>query len=143
MSKIFDALKQAALARADHADSATVGRRAAERPERRRTARLNVQVPLFIYGHTPEGNPFYEDACTIEINAHGGLISMPNIVRPGQRLLVTKSGDEQTQTCVVLCVRARLGQSFDVAFEFPTPMLHFWGNWEAKAESLRLSRSPA
>jgi hypothetical protein len=75
--------------------------RAAKRPERRRTTRLNVQVPLFVYGYTPEGNPFYEDACTIAINTHGGLIFMPTIVRPGQRLLVTKEGDEQAKEGIV------------------------------------------
>lgn len=110
--------------------------RAAKRPERRRTARLNVQVPLFVYGYTPEGNPFYEDACTIAINTQGGLIFMPTIVRPGQRLLVTKEGNEQAKECIVLSVRARLSQGADVALEFPTPLPHFWGDWEGQKPGL-------
>jgi len=130
MSKVFEALKRAELARAEQQDATAVGTSMAERAERRRTARLNVQVPLFVYGYTPEGDPFYEDARTIAINAHGGLIFMPTIVRPGQRLLVTKEGDEQTQACVVLSVRARLTQGADVAFEFPTPLPQFWQKLE-------------
>lgn len=58
MSKIFEALKQAELARAEHQDATAAGTSTAERAERRRTARLNVQVPLFVYGYTPEGDPF-------------------------------------------------------------------------------------
>jgi hypothetical protein len=135
MSKIFEALKQAELARADDQNATalvtSVATRAVERPERRRTARLNVQVPLFVYGYTPEGDPFYEDAHTIAINTHGALIFMPIIVRPGQRLLVTKEGDEQAKECIVLSVRARLMQGADVALEFPTPIPDFRGNWES------------
>ena len=105
MSKIFEALKQAELARANDQNATavvtSVVTRAAKRPERRRTTRLNVQVPLFVYGYTPDGNPFFEDACTIAINTHGGLIFMPTIVRPGQRLLVTKEGDEQAKEGIV------------------------------------------
>ena len=134
-SDLFEALKQAELARADDQNATalvtSVATRAAERPERRRAARLNVQVPLFVYGYTPEGDPFYEDARTIAINTHGGLIFMPTIVRPGQRLLVTKEGDEQAKECIVLSVRARLAQGADVALEFPTPIPYFWGNWES------------
>lgn len=136
MSKIFEALKRAELTRADDPNATAAGTSAAERPERRRTARCNVQVPLFVYGHTPEGDPFYEDARTIAINAHGGLIFMPTIVRPGQRLLVTKEGDEQTKECVVLSVRARLAHGADVALEFPTPIPHFWGNCEDQKPGL-------
>jgi len=134
MSKIFEALKQAELTRADDQNATamvtSVVTRVPERPDRRRTARLNVQVPLFVYGYTPEGDPFYEDACTIAINAHGGLIFMQTIVRPGQRLLVMKEGDEQANECVVLSVRARLAQGADVALEFPTPIPYFWGTQE-------------
>jgi hypothetical protein len=130
MSKIFEALKQVELARAGQQEPTPAGKSTAERAERRRTARVNVQVPVFVYGYTPEGDPFYEDARTIAINAHGGLIFMPTIVRPGQRLLVTKEGDEQTQACVVLSVRARPTLGADVAFEFPTPLSQFWQNLE-------------
>jgi hypothetical protein len=128
MSKIFDALKRAESEHAKHKDTRAAGTGTATRSDRRRTARVKVQVPLFVYGHTPKGDPFYEEACTIAINAQGGLISMRNVVRPGQRLVVVNKADEQTQECVVLSVRARPGRRLDVAFEFPTSMPHFWRN---------------
>jgi hypothetical protein len=68
MSKIFDALKRAELAPED-----------SRQAERRRTCRRRVYVSLFVYGYTVD-NPFCEDACTVEINAHGGLISMQTAV---------------------------------------------------------------
>ena len=122
MSKIFDALKQAESNPAKYKDTTATG----ERPDRRRTSRTNLQVPLFVYGYTPTGEPFYEEACTIAINAQGGLISMRNVVPIGQRLAVMNKRDEYPQECVVLSVRARLEYGFDVAFEFPISMPQFW-----------------
>ena len=122
MSKIFDALKQAESSPAKYKATAAT----AERPDRRRTNRINLQVPLFVYGHTPTGEPFYEEACTIAINAQGGLISMRNVAPIGQRLAVMHKRDEYPQECLVLSVRARPAYGFDVAFEFPISMPQFW-----------------
>ncbi len=129
MSKIFDALKRAELARVDRKDSPMSGTDTSRQPERRRTCRIRVYAPLFVYGYAGD-NPFHEDACTVEINAHGGLISMQTAVRPGQKLLVMNKGSESTQQCVVLSVRVRRERAFDVGFEFPTPMPQFWQNLE-------------
>lgn len=136
MSRIFDALKWAELARVDRQDSPTSTTDSARQPERRRTCRIRVHFPLFIYGYTGD-NPFHEDACTVEINAHGGLISMQTAVRPGQKLLVMNKGDESVQQCVVLSIRVRQEHAFDVGFEFPTPTPLFWQNLES-GRSFRL-----
>jgi hypothetical protein len=56
-------------------------------PQRRRTDRIRVHAPLFVYGY-PGDNPFHEDTYTVEISAHGGLISMETAVRPGHVDLV-------------------------------------------------------
>ena len=105
------------MAPVDRKESATWGRDTSPLPERRRTRRICVYVPLFVYGYTGD-NPFHEDACTVEINAHGGLISMQTAVLPGQKLLVMNKTNESTQQCVILCVRARQERGFDVGFEF-------------------------
>jgi hypothetical protein len=65
------------------------------RPEMsKRLSTVDVIIPgynyaryLRSYGYTGE-TLFHEDACTVEVNAHGGLISMQTALRPGQKLLV-------------------------------------------------------
>jgi len=136
LSKIFEALKRAELARVDSKDSPASGTETSRQPERRRTSRIPVQVPLFVYGHTGD-NPFHEEACTVEINAHGGLISMQTAVRPGQKLLLMNKEDESSQQCIVLSVRVRQERAFDVSFEFPTAIPQFWQNSEIGRSFLR------
>jgi len=55
------------------------------RPERRRTPRRHIPIPLFVYGHTPEGHPFYEETFTSAVNVHGGSMRLEASVQLGQR----------------------------------------------------------
>jgi hypothetical protein len=98
--------------------------------ERRRTPRVDVHIPLFIYGRTPAGDPFHEETWTISINGGGGLISMSSRVKPGQRLAVTNQGNDQTEQCVVVSVMAGSTDSSKIALKFPTPMPQFWRQLE-------------
>ena len=98
------------------------------RPERRRTPRRHIPVPLFVYGHTPEGQPFYEEAFTSAVNVHGGSMRMEAGVQLGQRLLVTNQKNDCAQPCIIVFIGARLGTGIDVAFSFTAAMPHFWRN---------------
>jgi hypothetical protein len=125
MSKIFEAIKRAELIRSGPKDSGIT-----ELPNRRRTDRTHVQIPLFIYGYTLGEVPFYEGACTSVINANGGLMSMRSRVRPGQHLLVTNEGNEQTQEGIVVSVRVQRPGNVHVAFKFLSSTPQFWCNLE-------------
>jgi hypothetical protein len=96
------------------------------RPERRRTPREHAPIPLFVYGHTPEGQPFYEEAFTSVVNVHGGSMRMQTAAQLGQRLLITNQKNECAQPCIVVFVGARLGGLADVAFSFTAAMPYFW-----------------
>ena len=96
------------------------------RPERRRTPRRHVPIPLFVYGHTAEGHPFYEETFTNAVNVHGGSMRMEASVQLGQRLLVTNQKNECALPCIVVFVGARLGGGIDVAFSFTAAMPYFW-----------------
>jgi len=85
---------------------------------------------MYVYGYTSGDIPFYEEARTMAINAHGGLLCMQTPVKAGQRLLVINRGNEQTQECVVVFVEKRLARGVAVAFQFPTPMSQFWQDLE-------------
>ena len=101
----------------------------AEHTDRRATSRIDAHLPLFIYGSLLGGDPFYEETFTISINGTGGLILMASSVQPGQRIMVTNQGNDQTQECVVVSVAAQPAGSY-VAFKFPTPMPQFWRGLE-------------
>jgi len=125
LSKIFEALREAeeaARVRDSEAESL-------QRPERRRTPRVRVQIPLLVYGYKGK-KPFHEDVCTVEVNAHGGLISMRTALQPRQKLLVMNKESESKERCVVLAVRAQRENGFDVVFEFLDSAPKFWQDFE-------------
>jgi len=96
------------------------------RPERRRTPRRHIPIPLFVYGHTPEGHPFYEETFTSAVNVHGGSMRLEASVQLGQRLLVTNHKNECAQPCIIVFLGPRLGNGIDVAFSFTAAMPYFW-----------------
>jgi len=98
------------------------------RPERRRTPRRHIPIPLFVYGHTPEGHPFYEETFTSAVNVHGGSMRLEASVQLGQRLLVTNHKNECAQPCIIVFLGPRLGNGIDVAFSFTAAMPYFWRN---------------
>lgn len=126
MSKIFEALKKAEQEKSKQRDTQPTPTDFRERFERRKTRRVTVSIPLFVYGHTIKDEPFCEDVHTIEINADGALISMQTVVQPGQKLIVTNKTNQKTQMCTVLAVAARLGLPQEVAIEFASPTPQFW-----------------
>jgi hypothetical protein len=108
----------------------------AEHTDRRATSRIDVHVPLFIYGSLLGGDPFYEETFTLSINGTGGLVFMASRVQPGQRIMVTNQGNDQTQECVVVSVAAHPAGSY-VAFKFPAPVPQFWHGLQIGKGTLR------
>ena len=108
----------------------------AEHTDRRATSRTAAHLPLFVYGSLLGGDPFFEETFTISINGTGGLIWMASSVQPGQRIMVTNQGNDQTQECVVVSVAAQSAGSY-VAFRFLTPMPQFWHGLEIGKGMLR------
>jgi hypothetical protein len=108
----------------------------AEHTDRRATNRIDAHIPLFVYGSLLSGDPFYEETITISINGTGGLILMVSSVQPGQRIMLTNQGNDQTQECVVVSVATQPAGSY-VAFKFPTPMPQFWHEMQIGKGALR------
>ena len=108
----------------------------AEYTDRHATSRIDAHLPLFIYGSLLGGDPFYEETFTISINGTGGLVLMASSVQPGQRIMVTNQGNDQTQECAVVSVAPQPAGSY-VAFEFPTPMPQFWHGLEIGKGTVR------
>jgi hypothetical protein len=110
---------------ANHPGSASV-----DLKDRRGTRRVSVHIPVFVYGRTQGGDPFYEETYTILVNGYGGLISMSSPVRPGQQLAVTNQGNDRTEQCVVVSIEASATDRSNIALRFPTSMPQFWRGLE-------------
>jgi hypothetical protein len=95
-----------------------------------RTPRVQAQIPMFVYGYRSGNIPFHEEARTIAIDSHGGLICMQTAVEPGQRLFVINEANERTQECAVVYADAYMGNVIAVEIEFSTPMSQFWHDLE-------------
>jgi hypothetical protein len=120
----------AGTARTQFRENNTLGFSLPNQPDRYRMPRVQVQIPLFVYGHISRNTPFHEEARTIAIDARGGLICMQTIVEPGQRLFVTNEANEQMQECAVVFADLQMGSGIAVEIEFPIPTSQFWHDLE-------------
>ncbi len=95
--------------------------------DRRRSERLDLCVPVFVYGHASDEEPFYEETKTRQVNAHGGLITLAMGVKRGQRLLLANAVTQKEQECHVVHLGPKhLNKKTDVAIEFTPPAPDFW-----------------
>jgi hypothetical protein len=122
VSRIFDALKRAEKERL----SGGTDPAAMPQIERRRSARWNARLIVFVYGHAPDWIPFHEKASSLNVSAVGARLSMITTVRPGQSLLLTNNVTQAEQECRVAYVARGELQSIEVAVEFLGPRPDFW-----------------
>jgi phosphate/sulfate permease len=103
------------------------GNEARRTTDRRRSKRLEVVRPVFVSGHRSDAEPFFEEAISLQVSAHGGLLVLATSVRVGQELLLAT---DCTQAPFQSCRVARLGSSAhlrtEVAVEFARPTPEFW-----------------
>ena len=124
MSRIWDWLKdierrQAAARPGAHANTPFLY-------DRRSTERLPTRVPMFVYGHSTNGEPFYEATELRFVNALGGLITVQTAVAAGQKLLLTNRRNQCDLQCRVVGLRSRDSSRFAIAVAFDSPMPNLW-----------------
>ncbi len=95
-------------------------------PDRRRSERIELRVPVLIYGHPPGGDPFYEEATTLQVSAHGGLLILPPGVKVGQKLLLTNKHTQEEQECHVVRFDPPYREKLVAGIEFTQPVPDFW-----------------
>jgi hypothetical protein len=101
--------------------------RAAEpRAERRRAPRWNAHVPVFVYGHMGDDEPFCEEAYSAVVSDRGALLIMATTVPVGAKLLVTNKVTQIDQKCRVAGIGRRDGPSIEIAIEFTGRTEQFW-----------------
>lgn len=66
-----------------------------------------MYVPVFVYGYSSSGEPFYQDTNTLQVNVNGGLLRLDANVRYGQKLLLMNRITQEEQECYVVTLAKR------------------------------------
>jgi hypothetical protein len=93
---------------------------------RRRSERVVLQVPVVVSGEMPDGKRVLQEARTMVVNAHGGLLDVATEVAAGQRILLSNPKTQMAEGCRVVRVEKSLNGHYSVAFEFERPAPRFW-----------------
>jgi hypothetical protein len=94
-------------------------------PERRRTTRLSLQIPLTVRCRLPEGETIDLKASTYIVTAHGALVLMDTPLIPGQTVKVFNEHTAKSVDCVVTSLREKRDLRF-VGMAFVSPSVNFW-----------------
>ncbi len=121
MSKIYDALKRAQSERAGTKDL-----QGDSGFDRRRARRVELQVPVFVYGHGRHLEPFHEETTSIVVNSHGALLPLSTRVHIGQELLLTNPATQSEQPCRVVFLASKRSRKKKVGVAFTDAVPTFW-----------------
>ena len=94
--------------------------------KKRRSQRIDLNVPVVIYRPPNEGPQFYESMQTFVVNAHGALMALTDMVVPRQKLLMQNTESGEQQECRVVSVKKHPTGPPKVAVEFTRPAPGFW-----------------
>ena len=109
-------------------------------PERRRTVRITLQIPLKVRCKMPEGETIDLKAYTQFVSAHGALIVMDAPLMPGQIVRVFNEMTNESVECFVTGVREKQEHRF-VGVGFAAPKTDFWHVVFPKAGTRQAVRS--
>jgi hypothetical protein len=109
-------------------------------PERRRTVRITLQIPLKVRCQMPEGEAIDLSAFTQHVSAHGALIVMDAPLLPGQKVRVFNEMTSESVECFVTSVREKQDRRF-IGLGFANPKNDFWHVVFPKAGTRQAVRS--
>ena len=104
---------------------------------RRRSERVMLQMKISVIADDVEHKPRREEALTLVVNAHGGLLKMKMDVHVGQPMRLVNPQNKVDQNCRVIRVDDTSPDFYSVAFEFDAPNPKFWpvvfppADWDA------------
>ncbi|HYL83217.1 MAG TPA: PilZ domain-containing protein [Candidatus Angelobacter sp.] len=110
-------------------------------PERRRTVRLPLQIPLTVRSRLPEGETIDLKATTYVVSAHGALLVMDTPLLPGQHIHVFNEMTSESVDCHVTSLREKHDRRF-VGITFSEPDQDFWHIVFPKSGTRQAIRSP-
>jgi uncharacterized RDD family membrane protein YckC len=94
-------------------------------PRARRTLRISLNIPIIVSGET-EAGVFREESRTLNVNVHGGLISLATKVVDAQLITLTNCSTSEQQMCRVIRVMPTPEGILEAGVEFTQPAANFW-----------------
>jgi hypothetical protein len=96
--------------------------------------RINMAIPVFIYGCKEDGEPLQQLTRTLVVDARGGHIELESPVVNGMRVLaVNENTGEDVECCVVRTQRSSNGKA-EVGITFDKPSPHFFSEIKFSSE---------
>jgi hypothetical protein len=102
----------------------------------RRTHRVQIAIPVLVYGNGDSGDSLNETTQTRVVSATGGLILLTSDVVIGQKLLLININTEEEIICTVATLLDDADGKVAVGIVFDRPSPRFWGlafppeNWD-------------
>jgi hypothetical protein len=129
VSRIWDALRAAEQHRARAIERTQEQQLETHRGDRRNSKRVELNVPLFVYGSNVFEQPFHEEAFTLDLNDGGCRLSLAEDVLPGQRLCLTNTENQAERECRVIHVSKRFKGRLRIGVTFFQPDPQFWESY--------------
>jgi hypothetical protein len=129
VSRIWDALRAAEEHRARAIQRTQEQQLETHRGDRRNSKRVELNVPLFVYGSNVFEQPFHEEAFTLDLNDGGCRLSLAEDVLPGQRLCLTNAENQAERECRVVHVSKRFKGRLRIGVTFFQPDPQFWESY--------------
>lgn len=95
-------------------------------PNRRRSQRVFLRVPVHVMARGPGNQHSTEDTFTLSVNAHGALIQLAMKVEAGQTIILKHRDTEEEQSARVVRINPVPQGKAEVGIEFLRPAPKFW-----------------
>ena len=95
-------------------------------PNRRRTQRVLLRLPILVITRGPDGQHVSENAFTLNVSAQGALIQISTRVEAGQKILCRNPDTLEEQFIRVVHVTPAAEGKLEVGVEFLKPAPKFW-----------------
>lgn len=95
-------------------------------PNRRRSQRVLLRMPIDIIGTTPDRQHFCERTVTLVVNAHGALVVLSSPVTAGQVVILKNPETSEEQACRIASIHKHADSPTEVGIEFVKPAPNFW-----------------
>jgi hypothetical protein len=97
-------------------------------PERRRSERLSLALPVLVFGTSLDSKSFQENTITLSVSTHGALLALSTTVTLGQPLLLRNPQTQQESEAWVSRFAHPRGGLSQVGIAFVRPEDDFWSS---------------